>query len=276
MVQTVDQGACWCGPAYFVAPDGNSHVLSGGGNGVTDWLLQTSPSVQLIQGTSTGPWAADGLPEYGGAIPVVSSNGTTPGTAIVWFIQKPQTSSDNDPGTPVTLMAYDATNLQNPLISIQAGTWTHAVNSNANIVPTVANGRVYVASNKQLQIFGLLPPLGSPARAALPRPVTPSEPDVVTCGSSQTPLAAVGASTASTHQFYGKVCRTSGNELQLSLRSGRSITIDISQAFTQYRRVPLTLGRAVRVDATIDGKGGAHALRISRSHTLSPLTPADH
>jgi hypothetical protein len=30
------------------------------------------------------------------------------------------------------------------------------VNSNADLVPTVAGGRVYVASNEQLQIFGLL------------------------------------------------------------------------------------------------------------------------
>jgi len=273
VVQTVDQGMCWCGPAYFVASDGTSHVLTGGGDGITDWQLQTSPSVQLIQGTSTGPGAADGLPEYGGAVPVVSSNGTNPGTAIVWFIQKPQSSSDQDPGTPITLMAYDATNLQNQLISIQAGTWTHAVNSNANIVPTIANGKVYVASNKQLQIFGILP--GGAARKALPRPVTPSKPDVVTCGPNESPLAAVGASTSSTHQFYGKVCGASGNDLQLLLRSGRSITIDISQAFTQRRRVPLTSGRTIRVDATIDGKGGLHASRISRSHAFSPLTPAD-
>lgn len=275
VVQTVEQGACWCGPAYFVGSDGSPHVLTGGGNGVTDWLLQTSPSVQLIEGSSTGPGAADGLPEYGGAIPVVSSNGTTPGTAIVWFIQKPQTSSDNDPGTPVTLMAYDATNLQNQLVSIQAGTWTHAVNSNANIVPTVANGKVYVASNKQVQVFGLLPPPGSAARKALPRPATPSKPDVVTCAPSETPLAAVGAATSSTHQFYGRVCRASGSEVQLSLRSGRSITIDISQGFGQLRARPLPPGRGVRVDATIDGKGVAHASRIVRLHSLSPLTPAD-
>jgi hypothetical protein len=172
-------------------------------------------------------------------------------------------------------MAYDATNLQNQLVSIPAGTWTHAVNSNANIVPTVANGKVYVASNKQLQIFGLLPPLGSAARAALPRPVTPSKPDVVTCAPSEAPLAAVGAATSSTHQFYGKVCRASGNEVQLSLRSGRSITIDTSQAFGKRRRAPLPPGRGVRVDATIDGKGIAHASRIVRLHSLSPLTPAD-
>jgi outer membrane protein assembly factor BamB len=275
VIQTVDQGMCWCGPAYFMGADGNPYVLTGGGNGVTSWQLQTSPSVQLIQGASTGPGPADGLPEYGGAIPVVSSNGTAPGSAVVWFIQKPQTSSDSDPGTPVTLMAYDASNLQNQLISIQAGTWTHAVNSNANVVPTVANGRVYVASNKQLQIFGLLPPPGSAARAALPHAVEPSKPEVIACAPSEAPLTAVGSVASSIHQFYGTVCHVSGNELQLSLRSGHSITIDIGQAFTRHRRVPLTLGRAVHVQATIEGKGVAHALLISPSHMLSPRTPAD-
>jgi len=53
--------------------------------------------------------------------------------------------------------AFDAMNLQHQLLSIPAGTWTHAVNSNANLVPTVANGKVFVASNQQVQIFGLFP-----------------------------------------------------------------------------------------------------------------------
>jgi hypothetical protein len=275
VLQTLTQGICWCGPAYFVASDGTAHVLTAGGDGVEDWRLQTSPSVQLVKGTSTGPGPADGLPDDGGTIPVVSSNGTTAGTAIVWFIQKPQTSSDQDPGTPIKLMAYDASNLQHRLVAIQAGTWTHAVNSNANIVPTVANGKVYVASNKQLQIFGLLPPLGSAARKALPRPVTPSKPDVVTCAPSVPALTVVGKATSLTHQFYGKVCHATGRELQLNLRSGRSITVDISQAFENRRLMVLTPGRAVRVDATIDGKSGARGLRVVRLHSLSPLTPAD-
>jgi len=161
------------------------------------------------------------------------------------------------------------------LFSAQAGTWTHAVNSNANAVPTVANGKVYVASNKQLQIFGLLPPQGSPARAALPHPPAPSQPDAVTCAPSGSPLAAVDTAAPATHQFYGTVCRVSGSELQLSLRSGRSIAIDVSQAFARHQRLALTPGRVVHVTATINGKGAAHAVRISPAHTLSPLTPAD-
>jgi hypothetical protein len=35
-----------------------------------------------------------------------------------------------------------------------AGTWPNT-GGNANIVPVVVNGKVYVASNKQLNIFGL-------------------------------------------------------------------------------------------------------------------------
>jgi hypothetical protein len=275
VVQTVNQGNCWCGPAYFVGSDGKGYVLTGGSNGVTSWQLQTSPSVQIVKKTSTGPGPADGLPEYGGAIPVVSSNGTTAGTAVVWFIQKPQTSSDSDPGTPVALMAYDAANLTSQLFTAPAGTWTHAVNSNANIVPTVANGKVYVASNKQLQIFGLLPPKGSRDRERLPHGIASSTPDVVTCAPTESPTAAWGASVAATHQLYGTVCRVSGAEVQISLRSGRSISIDVENAFARHQRVALTAGRVIHVTATVDEKGVAHALRIFPAHTLSPLTPKD-
>src|SRR5271165_1272805 len=179
VVQTVSQGYCWCGPAYFVGSDGRPYILTGGQNGITSWQLQTSPSVKMVEKTTTGAGPNDGLPDYGGAIPVVSSSGTVAGTAIAWFTQKPQTSSDTDPGTPLTLMAYDASNLGSQLFSAQAGTWTHAVNTNANAVPTVANGKVYVASNKQLQIFGLLAHKGS--KAALPKSLVPSAPDVVSC-----------------------------------------------------------------------------------------------
>jgi hypothetical protein len=171
-------------------------------------------------------------------------------------------------------MAYDASNLATQLFSAPAGTWTHAVNSNANVVPTVANGKVYVASNRRLQIFGLLPPQAGANRAALPHALPPSRPDVVTCAPSTSP-AAVFALSDTPHQFYGKVCRSSGSEIQLSLRSGHSIALDVIHALARHQRVRLTPGRTIRVTATIDQKGVAHAQRIFPAHTLSPLTPAD-
>jgi hypothetical protein len=39
-------------------------------------------------------------------------------------------------------------------LTAAAGNWPN-VQGNSNLVPVVANGRVFVASNKQLQIFGL-------------------------------------------------------------------------------------------------------------------------
>ena len=153
----LSSGSCWCGPAYFVGSDGVSRLVTGGGNGVTSWkLVPTAHKPQVSEDSSTGSSVVNGLPDGGGVIPSISSNGTAPGTAIAWFVQRPQSNDDNEPGTPVTLYAFDASNLSTQLFSAQAGLWRHAVNSNANIVPTVANGFVYVASNEQLQIFGLL------------------------------------------------------------------------------------------------------------------------
>jgi hypothetical protein len=273
VMQTVSQGGCWCGPAYFVGTDGKPYVLTGGGNGITSWQL-TLPAVQLVKQSTTGSGPADGLPDYGGSIPVVSSNGTAAGSAIAWFVQRPQSSSDADPGTPVTLQAFDASNLQHQLISIQAGTWTHAVNSNADIVPTVANGKVYVASNKQVQIFGLLAAAHGQHRA-VERGLQPSKPDQVSCPRSEPALAAITGVASAKHQLWGTVCHLEGSQLQLALRSGRSISIDVSAVFMNHRPLVLSPGRAIHVQAGIDAKGVARAERISPSHTLSPLTPAD-
>jgi hypothetical protein len=274
VLQTVTMGSCWCGPAYFVGSDGTPRVVTGGGNGVITWQLQTAPSTQLVQEFSTGSGPVNGLADNGGVIPVISSNGTTPGTAIVWFVQRPATSSNQNPGTPVTLMAYSAAGLQQ-LVSFPAGTWRHAVNSNANLVPTVANGKVYVASNMQLQIFGLLTPRETARIAVAPQHRMVSAPDAITCPSNTTPLAAAGEVKAGEHEFHGTVCQASGAELCLALRNGHSIAVDVSHAFDRNRAILLTPGRPLVVRATIDAKGIAHAQHISPSHELSAFTPAD-
>jgi len=275
VLQVVNMGSCWCGPAYFVGSDGASYVLTGGRNGVTSWQLQTSPAVQLMQASSTGAAAVSGLPDNGGSIPVVSSNGTTPGSGIVWFVQKPSTSSDNDPGTSITLNAYAASDLTQQLVSIPAGAWTHAVNSNANLVPTVANGKVYVASNKQLQIFGLLSAGAKVHPAVLPKSLVPSSPAVISCSPKVAPRRALGGGSAAVHDFYGTICQVNGDELHLSLRGGQSIVVDASPAFLQNRPILLTPGRPVHIVATIDGKGVAHAEEVSPAHIVSSSTPPD-
>jgi outer membrane protein assembly factor BamB len=274
VLQEVNAGGCWCGPAYFVGADGNPYVVTGGSNGVTAWQVQLTGTPQLVQTSTTGSGPLNGLPDNGGSIPVISSNGTAAGSAIVWFVQKPQTSSDNDPGTPVTLRAFDASNLKKQLFSAQAGTFTHAVNSNANVVPTVANGKVYIASNKQLNIFGLLPPAGSAERAALPKGIAVSEPEVVTCPPAE-PLQSAVVKGADNHQLFGSVCKVEGSTMQLALRSHRSVSIDITNATAGPKHLSLTPGRNIKVKVSVDANGVAHATRFAPSHIFDAETPAD-
>ena len=86
---------------------------------------------------------------YPGAIPVVSSNNNTPGSAIVWLI-------DQENGA--TLHAYDATNLAHELYNSQQNTNRDQLQGYDNFnVPTVTNGEVFVGTTGSLAIFGQLP-----------------------------------------------------------------------------------------------------------------------
>jgi uncharacterized protein (TIGR03437 family) len=100
---------------------------------------------------------------YGRIGMTISANGDQAGSGILW-----ETSGDYNYGTPGTLHAYDASNLANEL-------WNSDMNQARDQMPpitkfappTVANGKVYVASNANVvMVYGLLaPPAGDPASA---------------------------------------------------------------------------------------------------------------
>jgi hypothetical protein len=149
VVGIVNIGGCWCGQSYFSAK-GVGHIVSSGGNNVIVWRVQTSPSVSLLNEASSPALATGQDP---GFFTSVSSDDSE--NAIIWAISRPENSSPAN----VSLYAFAA---QPPagstglalLFQGVAGAWPNT-NGNANIVPMVANGQVYVASNKQLTIFGL-------------------------------------------------------------------------------------------------------------------------
>ncbi len=90
---------------------------------------------------------------YGGhgAISSLSSNGTSDG--ILWEIES--TNAQN--GAAAILHAYDATNLRNELYtSSSAGSRDKAGAAIKFSVPTVADGHVYVGTQTELDIYGLL------------------------------------------------------------------------------------------------------------------------
>ena len=142
-------GGCWCGQSYFVDPtDGLARVVSSGGTQVEIWKLQTSPTPKLSP-VSRSASVANG--QDPGFFTSVSSNGTA--TPIIWAVSRPLSGKNNG----ISLYAFNpetGTASMTALFRGAAGAWPNT-GGNSNLVPVVANGKVYVGSNKQLRIFGL-------------------------------------------------------------------------------------------------------------------------
>jgi len=163
-------GYCWCAESYFVGANGPTIVSSGGGFSEIESVAHTTPlTIQLwsVPSTipSTGPVLVkagassdlSGSPQDGGIFTSVSSHG--PSNVVIWAVTRPTTTPDASGGYPMSLFAFSeaATNGQlTKLYQGVAGEWgPDSMNANANTVPVVANGQVYVATYKQLRIFGL-------------------------------------------------------------------------------------------------------------------------
>jgi hypothetical protein len=101
---------------------------------------------------------ATGADNFGfpGATPAVSSQSATNG--IVWALNTHNNNTPNGSGTsgPAVLFAYDASTLAKLYSSPTSGAGA-AVNAIKFVVPTIANGKVYVAGNGGVTAFGLLP-----------------------------------------------------------------------------------------------------------------------
>ncbi len=92
---------------------------------------------------------------FPGATPAISSNGAANG--IVWALNTSNNGTGNSSGNaPAILFAYDATNLNKLYSSPPSGAGA-AGNAVKFTVPTVANGKVYVGTQTELSVFGLLP-----------------------------------------------------------------------------------------------------------------------
>ena len=100
---------------------------------LSNGLLSTTPTVSTPR-------------VYSGAVPLISSNGSTNG--ILWGVINPNQE---------TLYAFDATSLTMLYNSEQVKSRDPLGVTAHFDTPIVANGKVYVGANKQLEAFGLLP-----------------------------------------------------------------------------------------------------------------------
>jgi hypothetical protein len=247
---------CWCGLSYFTGPDGVGRVVSSGGNGgtaqITVWKIQTSPTVAFVQEGAASPVVSG---QDGGTITTVSSNGTQAGTAIIWATGRPTTVT---PAT-VNLYAFAATPSSGKLtllFSSPAGAWLN-VTANADIVPVVANGQVYVASNKQLTIFGLGggPFVGPAAAAAKPAALNTHEPP---------------------HEITGVLEHADRLVLTLRTRAGKIAQVNDSDALRTNQIGVLVPGNAYTVEGTTyDSTGALRAQSVGRAKASPAIWPPD-
>jgi hypothetical protein len=124
----------------YVAP-GNANLMS---FHMTGGILSPPPaSSQSME--NLGPQ---------GATPVISSNGTN--NAILWLIDS--SGALATPNTPAILRAYDPNNLSNEIYDSTMAAAPRDIAGPAVkfTVPTVANGKVYVGTQTELDVYGLL------------------------------------------------------------------------------------------------------------------------
>jgi hypothetical protein len=145
---TYNIGHCYCGQSYFMNSKSVALVVASGGQTVGVWKLSTSPTPALKNITNS-PTLVSG--QNGGFFTSISSNGNN--GAIIWALSRPLSKSQDG----MTLYAFNPNaggTTMTTLFQGTAGSWPN-YSGDSNQVPVVANGEVFVASNKQLQIFGL-------------------------------------------------------------------------------------------------------------------------
>ena len=220
---------CWCGPSYFKGADGIGRVVSSGGNQVRVWKVDTAAAPALSQ---EGAAAID-AGQDGGFLTSISSNGMHKDSAIIWAVSH---AIGND--SHLQLYAFDAKPAGGSLPQLwagEAGNWPNN-GGNANIVPMVANGRVYVASYQELEIFGLLDHEhhGHPEeRRAHP------------------PASATTLIPASGPLYWGTIRKVEGQRVELELRNGSRLTVDVSKVVPSASSDTGAVGRALAVSGTM-------------------------
>jgi outer membrane protein assembly factor BamB len=138
-------GGTWCGPAYWEGPDGSSIFYTGVQNRLRQFRLGTNPDGSGKSALLPIAQSAI-LFGYPSPTPVISSNGRTAGTGIVWVLRR----DDN------TLRAFSAENVATLLWhTLQAAGDALDGRVVKFSVPIVANGKVYVGTKSTLVCYGL-------------------------------------------------------------------------------------------------------------------------
>jgi len=258
-----DTGAIFGSPAYW-----NNNIYYWG---VGDVLRSIPISNGLLN--YPGMTTNSSVLGYPGAVPAVSSNGTVAGSAILWAIDATQSSKNG----PAVLNAYDASNISNLLwnSSQAANNRDQAGAAVKFATPTIANGKVYIGTSSEVDVFGLLPV------------VTPVS---VTLGAGQTQQFTVNAQNLSGQTVTWSVAPGQGSfssttpglyTAPASITSPETITVQatLSGGSTGTATISLITGTATSTavvsflnsDSTTEGNWGT--LYGGDGYALAAVTP---
>ena len=231
---------CWCGPSYFHGSDGIGRVVSSAGDALQTWQIQTLPDPPLMAEATANVQPSEQDP---GFFTVVSSHGERLDSAIIWAVARPAD------GTPhaVCVRRGPADGALTQLYSAPAGQWPN-LGGNANIVPVVANGKVYVAAYQSLMIFG---PNAFPPSPAPPTP--------------RWAAAAHALPAGATRRVSGRLVAIDGTRLTLLTRANRTVTVDVSPAMETEQVANLMVGQAYTALGAFDGIHGNSAGRVGHA-----------
>jgi hypothetical protein len=151
-------GGYWSSPTYWKSAT-NEYVYYAGvvaEQGKGDYLKMFTMANGLV---STTPVAQSPNLFPVGATPSISANGTTNG--VLWAVERPDALGVSPGKSTAVVYAYDATNVATTLYNSgtplsQGVPRDRGGCANKFAVPTIANGRVYVGTQNELDVFGLL------------------------------------------------------------------------------------------------------------------------
>ncbi len=215
-------GGVWSSPAvwpgdggYIYIPTASGSVSSSGSVGTMDVYQYGvsgtgTPTLNLVGDT------ADAF-GFGSSAPVVTSNGATSGSALVWTVW----SADGS-GAGAQLRAYDPVPVNGKLQEV----WSAPVGTSSKFNPPgVANNRLYVGT-RDGHVLGFGAPVGAPVTA--PAPSFPTTVIGQTSTETQTITALSPVTVTSLTSTGPFTLGSPSRALPASLAAGASLTVPVT------------------------------------------------
>lgn len=138
-------------PVFWTSPTGTFAFVWGESDFLKSYRFEGGRFVTTPTSNSDQR-AGDGMP---GGMLAVTSNGSAAGTGVVWA-SIPVHEDANMHTVPGILRAYDAANLRNEIWNSEQNARDSLGNFAKFVIPTVADGRVYMATfSDRLNVYGL-------------------------------------------------------------------------------------------------------------------------